>query len=233
MHLTYLNRAFEWTHLKKVVVSWLCHAHLEEKIDKVDLITIGWKHLPSIKEMVYFPKSVFYDFEVLRFKALPEPCACSHKRWVSFLDPNTLETGNSMNSLHVRTANLMGIQNKELRDILTCGLNHIPLHHTNLSEVVTKLLFAWSKIGTLLNLSKMESEAGNTWLSDFFWHGLKMVASRNLGGFKFLQSGELSSKAFEELKYLTQHFYISGIDKDNNIAIICIRHIRIMALERL
>lgn len=33
---------------------------------------------------------------------------------------------------------------------------------------------------------------------------------------------------------MTKNFYISGIDKaSNNIAIICIRHIRIMALDRL
>lgn len=114
VHLTYLNRAFEWTHLKKAIVSWLRYVHLEEKIDEVDLITIGWKHLPSIKELVYFPKSVFCDFEVLKLMTMPEPCAYSHKRWVSFLDLSTLETCNTLILRHVRTSNLTCIQNKEL-----------------------------------------------------------------------------------------------------------------------
>lgn len=44
----------------------------------------------------------------------------------------------------------------------------------------------------------------------------------------------LSENAIKELRYLSDHFYCSGIDKaSNNVSIICCHHIRRMALHRL
>lgn len=90
-----------------------------------------------------------------------------------------------------------------------------------------ELLSAWSKIATLLRLSDEEIINGNTWLTTFFWGELKHAAYKNQGGFKVSRLGDLSISALKELRYITENFYISRIDKAcNNIAVIFIKHIK-------
>lgn len=116
---------------------------------------------------------------------------------------------------------------------MPCGLNHIPLKQTKISEIVEELIFSQSQIASLFKLSDLDTLDGSTWLKEYFWHDLKLVVQKNHGGFKLPHSSELSSMVIEELKYLMKYFYIFGIDKaNNNIAIICIVHIRGMALQR-
>lgn len=165
---------------------WLHHVHMDEKIEDVNQITIGLRHLPSITKLVYLPKFVFCDFEVALFKSQYIPCAYSHRHWVQFLDQDALETSDVYETTHVRTANLACIQNKELRDTLSCRLNHIPLRQTHLFEIVAKLLDASSCIALLLKLIELESVEGNAWLCEFFWHKLKLVARKNQGVSSYL-----------------------------------------------
>lgn len=180
-----------------------------DKSNDLDNITMGWKHLPSIAELVYLPKSVFCDFIILDLLSHSKLCACSHKRWEDFRDPSTVGThGNSMGP-RVRIANLECIQSKELRNILACGLNHIPLCQTNLSKTMAKLLLAWSKISSLLKLDGEFTKNGTIWLNTFLWDELLRTARKNHGGFKLSHSGDLSSREIEEVRYLTTYFYIS------------------------
>lgn len=118
--------------------------------------------------------------------------------------------------------------------MLACGLNHIPLQYTNLEEVVVEMLKAWELMVDILYLNQTTCNRGTCWLETFFWSELKQATKKNTSGHKHLSKTGLSEKAIEELKYLTEHFYCSGIDKArNNISIICFHHIRRMALYRL
>lgn len=134
----------------------------------------------------------------------------------------------------MHSENLEYIQNKELKDMMACGLNHIPLRQTCISETIEELLRAWVMIASIIQLSEMETTAEHIWLSEFFWKELKLATTKNLGGFKASSSRNLNTRALAELRYLTGNFYVSGVDKaSKNISIICITHVREMALKRL
>jgi hypothetical protein len=64
---------------------------------------------------------------------------------------------------------------------------------------------------------------------------LKASSRKNKNGFRFSGSYIFDVPAVKnEVQWLLQHLYCSGLDKAaNNICLICIRHIRLMALERL
>lgn len=62
---------------------------------------------------------------------------------------------------HVQTANLESTQNKDLRSMMICGLNHIPMQLTCLSEVVDELLRAWTQIAKLLKLENLVTTPSN------------------------------------------------------------------------
>lgn len=130
VHMTYLSRAMEWVSLKKVVSLWFSQTRKLDLVDEVDQIMIGWKHLLSIVILMYFPKSVFCDFSITKFMANTPSYACSHKHWERFLDPSTVDTDTTHLFPHVRTSNLESVQCRELRAIMACGLNHIPLKQT-------------------------------------------------------------------------------------------------------
>lgn len=56
----------------------------------------------------------------------------------------------------------------------------------------------------------------------------------NVGGHRQLKSSGLSKEAYSELEFLSQHFFIVGLDKaSNNACIIYTYHIRVHALHRL
>lgn len=74
---------------------------------------------------------------------------------------------------HVCTINLACVQSKELRSLLSCGLNHIPLRQKNLSEAMDELIPAWLKIASLLKLSEADSAYGTKWLKTALWDELK------------------------------------------------------------
>lgn len=196
--MTYLSIAMEWVSFKTIVVLWLQHVDKLDKIDDMDRITIDQKHLPSIAELMYLPKLGFYDFSIVDLMANIAPCACSHKWWERFLDQGTLDTNASPTMAHVRTANMEGVQNRELRAIMTCGLNHIPLRQTTILEIMDEVIHAWSHISSLLKLSNMDTLNGSSWLSTYLWHKLTLAAWKNSGGFKLSYSDELSSCALME-----------------------------------
>lgn len=134
--------------------------------------------------MLYLPKSVFYDFAMNDFITSLSTCACAHKHGEGFRDLETLENGNMHGLPHVRSADLDCVCNKELRAMMACGLNHIPLRQTCISEIILEPLSAWSKIATILQLNESETVVGYTWLRDFFWRELKVVAKKTPWGFQ-------------------------------------------------
>lgn len=119
-------------------------------MDCVDQVTLGWKYLPSISSMIYLPKKTFHDFSIIDFESSTKKCGCSHNRWKRFLDPNTIMFDNSV--AHIFPADLNCIQEKNLRKWMFHGLNHIPLMHIHLADVVDKLLKAWATIVDLLSI---------------------------------------------------------------------------------
>lgn len=131
-------------------------------MDELDKITIGWRHSPSIAILMYLPKLVFCNFLIVDFMANTNICAYSHKRWEPFLDPTTVDAGTTLSYAHVQTTNMDDVQNKELRAIMACGLNHIPLKQTNILKIVDKLYHAWFLITSLLKLNDMDSLNGAT-----------------------------------------------------------------------
>lgn len=234
IHMTYVSRAMEWVNLKGAVKQWLNGVNMLDKIEQVEQITIGWKHLPSIYGLIYISKKVFCDFLVKELVLDAGVCGCAHKRWAPYLDIDTITHGSNNTLARVQTADLKCIQDKNLRLMMACGLNHIPLQHTNLEEVVRELLGAWELMADILNLDHVTSATGACWLEIFFWSELKHASKKNFGGHRHSSRNCLTKMAIDELKYFTEHFYCSGIDKaSNNIAIICCQHIRMMALNRL
>lgn len=84
-----------------------------EKADDLNLITIGWKHLSCIAELMHLPKSVFCNFNLAGFMERKATCAYAHKCWDHFLDPNIVDTNTALLLAHVRTTNLDCVQNRD------------------------------------------------------------------------------------------------------------------------
>lgn len=168
-HMTYVSRAMEWVNLKGAVKEWLVAIDMTEKIEQVDSITIGWRHLPSILSLIYMPKRVFCEFSIKDPNVDTGVYGCMHKRWEPYLDVDTIEHGTKGTLAHVQTADLRCIQDKTLRSLMACGLNHIPLQHTNLDEVVLELLRAWDLMADILSLDHGTYTEGACWLEKFFW----------------------------------------------------------------
>lgn len=75
--------------------------------------------------------------------------------------------------------------------MMTCGLNHIPLHQTRLLDVVDELLRAWVQVVDLIRLSESETKVDIEWLEIFFCKELKNAAHKNIGGFRFSNANTL------------------------------------------
>lgn len=75
--MTYLSRAIEWVSIKNFFSLWLHQADMLDKVEDMDQIMIGSRHLPSIANLMYLPKSVFCDFTIDEFMAKLVICAYS------------------------------------------------------------------------------------------------------------------------------------------------------------
>ena len=140
--------------------------------------------------------------------------------------------------MHVRTMDINIIQHPKLRKSISQGLNHIPLKPTHpLGLCIATVLDAFQQLAHLLQLEALSFPMleAQEWLKSTCLLRLKESARKNLYGFRVSQEDVLSIPTVkDEILWLTQHLFCSGLDKaTNNCCFICIRHLRLMALERL
>lgn len=216
IHMTYYSRVFKWVNFKDIVLRWLHQKELLEEVDRAEMITFGWHHMPSIAGLMYLPKSIFCNFEIANLLVDTYTCACSHKRWLTFLDQETCQTTTELSRPHVWTADLDCIQDNKLWETMACGLNHTPLCQTLLSKAVEEVQVSWARIADILKLDKMLTTKGSSWVEAMVWRDLNQATHKKKGGFKISATGNLNQRALDKLQYLTKHFYISGIDQANN-----------------
>ena len=83
-------------------------------------------------------------------------CICnSSKRLIQFLDPDTTDNTNGDTKMHVRTMDTKIIHNNGLKEDVTLGLNHIPLHNTNIRETVQVVVDIFGHVCKLLKVSEI------------------------------------------------------------------------------
>lgn len=211
VHMLYISCAMEWVNLKLVIKDWLVNEGTTYKIDDVDQITIGWKHLPSISSMIYMPKKVFCDFLVEEFEEQRNVCGYAHKRQKPYLNQDTIILGIIDDTAHVRMTDLNCIHDKNLKSLMSCGLNHIPLQHTNLAEVVDELLRAWSMIVEILDLDNQEHQNGIGWLRATFQHILKQATKKMLVGINIFHMAASMQKLWMNLNTPRTSFIVLGL----------------------
>lgn len=206
----------------------------------VSEIMFAWRYHDNLASIFYKPAEVFKKFSFIHLLDVNELCVCSKaKRLIKFLDFQTSLEGDSFvpAQAHVRTVDTSLIQQKDLREAVTMGLNHIPLKPTNLAACVATALDAFTQFCQILNLEAAGLPVENAlqWIQSRCLSELKLAAKSNRAGLRFSGHDLLSQKHVkDEINWITKNFYCSGLDKaTNNICFICIKHVRLLALERL
>ena len=240
--LTYLCRALEWSHLRKAYAACLeqfGYAHLKSILDEV---LFAWKYHNNMASLFYRPTLVFKRwFSFLHLLDETHTCIClSSKRMARFLDPSTLEEISSYAppAVHVCTVDLNIIHHRSLRQALSMGMIHIPLKPTtSFTASIVTVLDGFTQLAQILNLvdSDFLLEQALDWLRLTCLEQLKTSFRSNRFGFRHSKSDLLRDQsATNELNWLMQHLYCSGLDKAaNNASFICIKHMQLMALEQL
>jgi hypothetical protein len=129
------------------------------------------------------------------------------------------------------------IQHRDLRLAISQGLNHIPLRPTNIVKAIAAIMHAFDQLVALLNLIQLQFpvDEARTHLHNTCLGILKAAAKANRYGFRFSGSYIFENPAVKnETDWLLLYLFYSGLDKaTNNACFMCIRHIRLQALERL
>lgn len=188
----------------------------------------------------YKPAFVFKNFSFVHLFDETNSCVCtSAKRLRRFLDPKTLQESSDFApaSIHVRSVDVDLIQHKTLRQAVSMGLNHIPLKPTELRVCISTILDAFSQVLSVLRLESADFpiEQANEWIRVKSLERLKAAKNSNKFGFCSSEPDLFSLKAVKsEVEWITEHLYCAGLDKaSNNICFICVKHIRLLALDRL
>jgi hypothetical protein len=167
-------------------------------------------------------------------------CAClTAKRLSRFRDSQTAQELSSFCApeSHVRTMDVRIIQHLDLRHALAQGLNHIPLRPTIISQAVATIMHGFEQLVGILDLQHagFPVEEARLYLHTICLASLKAASKANKYGFRFsnLHLFDITTVK-NETQWLLQNLYCSGLDKAaNNACFICIKHISLMALERL
>jgi hypothetical protein len=227
----------EWVNIRKICFEALSRQGAVDLLPHLESITFGWKYYGQFCSLAYHPTEVFRDFVFDEF-TFKSPCPCNtQNRFSKYMDP--LTSGSTPDNLipsltdtHVRTMDIDIIRHPVLKNNFRSGLNHIPLRRTLLHEVVDTVLDAWNQVCEILHIDPSDQIK---WIRDEVWAILKQKASQNTGGFKHSQpSFTKIHPAMDELAWVQQYLFISGLDKASaNASFICISHIRAQALLRL
>ena len=128
------------------------------------------------------------------------------------------------------------VQHKGLRHALRMGLNQIPLRPTILHDAIQVVFDAFLQICQVLDIMHLvDIELACKEVRTRCRLILLEASKQNKFGFRYSQTFLFDDKIVNnELNWLIEHVYISGLDKaSNNACFICVDHIRKQALERL
>ena len=203
-------------------------------------VMFAWKYHDKLSSTFYRPSEVFKKFSFIHLLDETDKCMCLHaKRLAKFLDVQTAQETSCMvvPQMHVRTVDIDLVQHRELRAALAMGLNHIPLKPTCLSVSIATILDAFMQLIQILKLELLglPIDQACEWVRSTCLAQLKSAAKANKSGLRHSGQDLLSQKAVKnEIQWILSNLYCSGLDKaSNNVCFICIKHIRLMALERL
>ena len=201
-------------------------------------IMFAWTYHPNVSMFCYKPSMVFKNFDISKLSMIKDNCICgSSKRFGKFIDEDTSTCTNEGEGHkgHVRTMDLSIIQHKGLRHALKMGLNQIPLRPTLIHEAIQVVHDTFLQVCEVLNITHLVDMG----------IAIKEVRNRcrmilleaykqNKFGFRYSQTYLFSDKKVnDELEWLLNHVYVSGLDKaSNNACFICIDHIRKQAYQR-
>jgi hypothetical protein len=240
IRILYCSRALEWINIRQLFHRVLCLFHFSHLCHILDDITFAWSYNESLAAALYRPASVFKKISFANLLNDSQQCACTHaQRLIGFCDPQTTNEVSrfSQSGLHVRTTDLRIIQHRQLRHALSQGLNHIPLRPTDIAQIVRIIMSAFDQLVNILGLDHADSQLleARRYLHVTCLDTLKAAARVNKFGFRYSGPYLFDIPAVRnELQWLLQNVYCSGLDKaSNNACFICIKHIRLMALDRL
>ena len=238
--LVYCNRALEWLNIRRLLHDLLIVFHFSYLCSLVDDITFAWAYHEPLSLQLYKPAAVFKKFSFVNLLNEADLCACTTAlRLKKFCDPLTVNEMSqySKPSMHVRSMDMSIIQHKELRQAVAQGLNHIPLQPTDIAKAIAVVMSAYEQFVLILDLVHLEFPIveARSYLHATCLNILKRCSQTNKSGFKVSGRFLFDIPAVQnETKWLLQHLYCSGLDKAaNNACFICIKHIRLMAYERL
>lgn len=239
VHVFYSSRALEWLNIRQILLEMLLHFGLTEMVS-LEQIAFSWSYDQNLSSRFYKPSAVFKHFSFVNLFDISTSCVCHlAKRVAQFLDVKTATESafGSKPCTHVRTADLGIVQHPLLRAALKLGLNHIPLRPTHFRDAINVVIAVGTQIYELCQLHTfgLKLDTVIQFLKQSCLTKLQAAARCNKFGFK--QSGPYLfdiPAVQNEMTWLLNHFYISGIDKaSNNACFMCIRHIRFQAYQRL
>lgn len=240
IRIFYHNRALEWVNIRRLFADLFCFFNFSHLCPLIEEITFAWMYADPLASVLYQPAMVFKKFSFIQLLDPTSSCLCtSAKRLIRFCDPQTCHelSSHAPSGLHVRTMDLTIIQHKELRHAIAQGLNHIPLQPTHIAKAVAAIMQAYAQLTQILNLESLQfpvveaqQKLHATCLSI-----LKAAARSNKHGFRVSTQSLFDIPAVKnESQWILQHLFCVGLDKaSNNACFLCIRHIRLMAVERL
>ena len=238
--LTYPSRALEWISLRKLFADCLIYFGMEHMVPCIADVMFAWKYHDKLSSTFYKPSEVFKKISFLHLLDETDHCACLHaKRLYNFLDVKTVQETSrvAVAQMHVRLVDINLIQHRELRKALAMGLNHIPLKLTYLAVTIATIMDAFLQLIQILKLDMLglPVDEASEWVRAASLAQLKNAAKTNRSGFWHSGLDLLPQNAVQnEFKWILANLYCSGLDKaSNNVCFICIKHIRLMALERL
>jgi hypothetical protein len=121
--------------------------------------------------------------------------------------------------------------------VLAQGLNHIPLQPTHIAKAISAVMQAYEQLVQILDLehSLFPVFAAKQHLHTTCPNMLKAASRSNKHRYRFSAQSLFEIPAVKnEIQWILQHLYCSRLDKaSNNACFICIKHIRLMALEGL
>ena len=188
---------------------------------------------------VFTTNRVPTNFSFIHLPDVQTQCACSTttqlRRFCDLLLLN--EHFDFAPGAHVCTMDLDVVQHPRLRQALKQGLNHIVLRPTNIAEVVATALESFDQLVSILHLDSMDfliTEA-RSHLHIICLHTFKAANWSNKYGFRHSGQFLLEMPAVKnELLWLAEHLYFTGLDKVvNNACFMYIKHICLQAFQRL
>jgi hypothetical protein len=108
----------------------MIHFGFSHLCDIINLIIIAWSYADTIASVLYKLAAFFKKFSFIDILQEDNTCTCIiASRFIKFCDPQTLLESSSFSkvALHIQTMDTGIVQYKQLKQVISQGLNHIPL----------------------------------------------------------------------------------------------------------